>query len=641
MHFAQILSDCIEALAQGSSVEQCLARHPDHAEALAPLLRLVASLPDQSKPRLSARAFQEGRAALAAAAQATQRTRGGSMRGDSPLVDSNAPSEHHAHRHFAPYRDLLEQAGARAGHPNGLPPAGTPQRRGRTHDRTHRHPPTLPTGRHHRFQSAARVKGAAVSTRLANRTRLRQVSAVLLALLLMFSGALVLRQTAVSTPGAPLYALKTISEQGQGLLMTAAGEGATWHANQMLRRVAELGQMAGTDAQVAAATQAVLAPTLVARATAHADQALTAGARLSQTDQRTFLLNWLTELERTKQTLQQAPTPSQEALALLDETVAQVATAMTALDDAAIEVLDEVLATASPEASDAPTVLPTATAPAMATARTERITDPLNQQPTPTRVLQATAIPTATPVLEQLQPSLATAIARPTATALPAATPLPVMTQVIPLESQRRDQAEGGPSSDSSPPPFTATREADRDRDDEPTTTDNEPDEARSDDAERLEPDNEPAVDGDGASDPGATPGPTLSIWTPTPSSGEGVAATATAASPTPMSPVPELTLQPLVEPDATIAVPAPPTAPDDQDQPTSTTVAPEQTTVGSEATPVSVEETAQPPATVAPTPEEKRTRERQPTRTRRPTATPAPTSNATSVAEPTASALP
>ncbi len=626
MHFAQILSDCIEAMTQGSSIEQCLARHPEHAEALAPLLRLVTALPDQSKPRLSPRSFQEGRAALAAAAQAAQRARDGSTQVDSLPVDP--PSIDPAplpgrHRHVSPYRNWSRQTGTRAGDLNGLPNAGTPQRRGRTHDAAYHQPSTLPTGRPYRHRATAPAKRAGVPTPLTNRTRLRGISLMLLALLLMLGGTFVLRQTAVSTPGAPLYRLKTISEQGQGLLMSAAGEGATWHANQMLRRVAELGQMATADAQAATPTQAVFTATLAKQAIGHVDQALTAGTRLSQPAQRTFLLNWLTELERAKQTLQQAPTPSQEALALLEETITEVVAATTALDAATIEVP----ATASPEA---PTLLPTATVPATATARTERIIDPLNQQPTPTRVLQATAIPTATPVQQPLPPVA-------TATPQPTATPLPVITQVIPLEPQQGDQAKSTPAAERTSPSATATRAVDPDRDNEPPTTDEDPGQ------EQIDPDHSEEAGGDGATnptDPGATAVPTLSIWTPTPSSGEELVATATATSPTPLSPMPEVTLLPSVEPDTTIAAPAPPTA-TPADQTTATAVAPEPTTVGSEATPVPIEVTAQPPATVAPTPEEKQTRERQPTRTRRPTATPASTPNATSVAEPTASALP
>jgi hypothetical protein len=64
-----ILDECLEGLRQGDSVEQCLARHPERAAELEPLLRVAkasqkASLSVEPRPEFKARARNEIRAQL-------------------------------------------------------------------------------------------------------------------------------------------------------------------------------------------------------------------------------------------------------------------------------------------------------------------------------------------------------------------------------------------------------------------------------------------------------------------------------------------------------------------------------------------------------------------------------------------------
>jgi hypothetical protein len=59
-----VLDECLERLRQGESVEQCLARYPEQAAELEPLLRVAmasqkASLAVEPRPEFKARARNE------------------------------------------------------------------------------------------------------------------------------------------------------------------------------------------------------------------------------------------------------------------------------------------------------------------------------------------------------------------------------------------------------------------------------------------------------------------------------------------------------------------------------------------------------------------------------------------------------
>lgn len=69
MTFDEALNDCIERMAQGETLESCLARHPQQAQDLRPLLQ-VGQMLRSAPPVMSAQAFSRGRTRLRQAALA-------------------------------------------------------------------------------------------------------------------------------------------------------------------------------------------------------------------------------------------------------------------------------------------------------------------------------------------------------------------------------------------------------------------------------------------------------------------------------------------------------------------------------------------------------------------------------------------
>ncbi len=66
-------NDCIEALRAGKSLEECLARYPEHRAELEPLLRVVAEVWSMPRPGLSPAAARAGEARLRQALAARRR----------------------------------------------------------------------------------------------------------------------------------------------------------------------------------------------------------------------------------------------------------------------------------------------------------------------------------------------------------------------------------------------------------------------------------------------------------------------------------------------------------------------------------------------------------------------------------------
>jgi len=619
MHFAQILSDCLEAVAHGESIESCLALHPDHAEELAPLLQLATSLQAQPTRTLSAQAFQQGRAALADAARARSSTTATETTATEPLPSADS---HTQHRRFVPYRDRPAQVrrGATSPLPTSVQPSIAPILAA---------PPT--TQRRQARRVAVRNHVAA--------SRLRQMVAVALSLILILTTATLLRQTALSTPGSPLYALKTATEEGQGMLMIAAGEGASWHANQMLRRLGELAQITTAAPLTAEPTTSALTTSLADRAALHADQALATGALLPAEDQRSFLLAWLTRLEKTEQTLQRAATPSTEALALLQKTKRAVLAATAALEDGPVELPARELLLDTPTAAvETATALPVATVQATATTP-QRLSTRINLLPTATRVLHATAIPTATQTPAPRLPTLSPPTMAPTIT------PLPVLTQVMPMEQQ----SNLPPAEDSATNNRSSTDEADAHQEDEREAEPREPTPTN-----RSE--NDSSESGSGRNDEPATPTPSITedddtdsgaatpTWLPTASSGEGIAATVLPTEPIAL---------PSVEAEMTISAPRLPTAaatvePARTEEAPTTPVVAQRTSIALDEGPLPILVTMEPPTspattmpTTMPTSEERATADARPTRTRRSTATPAATAIPAATSTPAATKLP
>ena len=67
-----LLGECLDALFQGATVEECLARHPDHAQELAPLLRLAARIAQTPPLTMSPAGFERLRRRVQAAVAAVR-----------------------------------------------------------------------------------------------------------------------------------------------------------------------------------------------------------------------------------------------------------------------------------------------------------------------------------------------------------------------------------------------------------------------------------------------------------------------------------------------------------------------------------------------------------------------------------------
>ena len=439
----QRLFSCIEALAKGLSIEECLALHPEHVEELAPLLQLALSLQEQQKPQLSSDAFQRGRQRVAKAAQAAEIARLAVM----PVQGR--------HRRFIPTHTLFRRAASRTNlittSQNGHQIDGAYIR-----DRRHRH--IIRNGR----PTSARKT-------VASRRALQLTSSVLV-ILLLFGTATVLRQVVLSPPGSILYEIKSAGEHAQGLLMTAAGEGATWHANQTLRRLNELAQFTAENASGQPDDNTLtLRAMLINEIERHTQQALVAGLELAENEKQRFFDWWLTRLAMIEDDLQGANIAEQVALEELQRASTRILAETTLLDpvleptsdpvmDQNIEILDSerlqeeddtspiLISTNTPTAEGIlgiSTVVATNTTksylvatatPIKANSLLDRAALPINaQRTTATRVLRATSIPTATPMQ----------IVRVTVTSTPTHTPLPVITRVMPVESTTDESNRG------------------------------------------------------------------------------------------------------------------------------------------------------------------------------------------------------
>ena len=180
MDFDEILANCLDALERGETIEGCLARYPKYRSELAPLLRLATSIRSVPQPRLSAKAFERGRAAVRAQARYQQ---GLNTRFTAP-PKKRQPADR-------------------------LPPPKLP----------------LPAIRSRPFSAVGLVQR---STRF------------LVALVLLLGLVTLLRNVSISLPGAPLYPTKMLGEAMQGVLLTAAGEQIAWQAQQTENRLQEL-----------------------------------------------------------------------------------------------------------------------------------------------------------------------------------------------------------------------------------------------------------------------------------------------------------------------------------------------------------------------------------------------------------------
>ncbi len=184
MEFDEILATCIERLEMGETVESCLALFPDEAEELAPLLQMAVDVRSMPAPVLSEAGFKKGRQAVTDAANLNKEYSLVSALPDAGVM-------------------LLDETGARVPGPrqNGGLERKTKQKR--------------------RFAWPTLV-GTAVA------------AALIIAVLVGVS------QAPQIVPGNALYTVKHVTEQGQGVLMSALGNEADWHAMLVDRRLREL-----------------------------------------------------------------------------------------------------------------------------------------------------------------------------------------------------------------------------------------------------------------------------------------------------------------------------------------------------------------------------------------------------------------
>ncbi|MCB0047190.1 MAG: hypothetical protein KDD92_17325 [Caldilineaceae bacterium] len=343
MNLTELLHLCLIELENGASVEECLARYPEHKDELSPLLKQAAALQAAPPPGMSDAGFEGARASLWAAAQQA------------------APVGH---------RRITPPTRAHRSRPDRM----------RTMRRRLHAPPSL--------------------------SAFYNVTVVMLALVALLSTASLVHSTAASLPGDRLYGLKRAGENAQGLLMTAAGENATWHAQQVKRRLHEALALEVRDG---------IAPAVALDIEKELEEALEAASTLSGSERQALFASWIGEM----QSLYDEVGDSGAAARILMRTIATVETA-AGLNDATLPVISATRtgnadASGDSQKSDGfvPILTPTATMTATAT-----LTATPTQEPTLTPTATATATATATP----------TRTPTPTATATPTDTPRPTAT---------------------------------------------------------------------------------------------------------------------------------------------------------------------------------------------------------------------
>lgn len=237
MSFEEALAQCLKALEQGQTVEDCLARYPGYREALAPLLYTATQLRTGPKPQLSDQAFARGRAVLAAHAKHQQQ-----------LLAPFVVTPNQAVFATQTKKTLIKPA---ANSPLPLP------------------------------------KPAPIFVRWHQYTRL------FIVFFLLLSMASFVRSIRTSLPGSLFYSVKMMGENAQGLLMAAAGQQATWHAHQVELRLQEIALLARQGQPIE--------PTLNTAIDEHLQAALNASATLPDAVRGNFLATWLEHLHALQQ----------------------------------------------------------------------------------------------------------------------------------------------------------------------------------------------------------------------------------------------------------------------------------------------------------------------------------------------------
>lgn len=381
MTFDDILADCIEALEQGATLQECLTRYPAHATALEPYLHLVVSLSAESQTRLSAPAFQRGRQLLSA--QAQQR-RAHHRQPVYPAVSATRPMR-----------------------PAAYPPNGVP------HRRPHRRRPV----------ADKRAWWSLGLPRLL-RTAL---------LLVIFLGATTFfRQVMTSLPGTTFYSVKSSGEQLVGVLMEAAGEGVPWHTAQAERRLQELAQLADSDVMTV--------QTLAQGVEMHWEAMLVASEGLPAAERDALLaaqISRLQQLEATWTTGQLDISPPAVATVRKLITASEAALAGPAPTEKQTETVATVTTTATPTVTAMPSSTLTPTPLLQASATVATVVPVLVPSSTPT------ASPTlAAPTVEEVLPTVEPPSPTEVVSEPPVTTPLPEITVQMPQQESNTQQED-------------------------------------------------------------------------------------------------------------------------------------------------------------------------------------------------------
>ncbi len=346
MTFEDILARCLDALEQGETIENCVDRYPQHATELISLLNLAIAVRSTPQPRLSANGFARGQAVVMAQARLQQ-------------------------AHHAPFKPAHVAAARQLPAPIArTQPLVAPQLMAR--------PPKLAKP----FLFIYKAQSA------------------LIALLVVLSFFTLLRNISSSLPGASLYSVKILGENMQGVLLTAAGEQAIWHAHQTEIRLQELVQLGQRDQIASAALEQSIEQQVLATLTASNQ------LRAEQRDQ--FLLAWMTRLRALDKDNQSPSTVAQT----LNRTLATIqnATQVTiALPMPGSQPIQTVLPTPTPAAAQVG--VPTVTSnPVTAEARlAEPTTPPATRATVPTAEPANIHPPSVSPDLAPAPTALATA----------------------------------------------------------------------------------------------------------------------------------------------------------------------------------------------------------------------------------------
>ncbi len=241
MTFDDALSNCIDLIDRGISIDVCLQRNPDYAVDLEPMLEVIVALRLQNRPRMSSAGFQQGRAAMAEKLRATVQPQ------SSPVV-------------HPPIGSIVIP-----------PPTG---------------PIALPAGQNFPATSHERGKRALP----APYTFLHAMTTAIAAVVLLLSVYSLARSVNTSLPGEPLYTAKRSVENFQGTLMTVMGESASWHAQQVKRRLRESialrEQNRPIDSDFALAIRT------------HVRMTIKAASILPLSERQAFLNQWLGDLQQ-------------------------------------------------------------------------------------------------------------------------------------------------------------------------------------------------------------------------------------------------------------------------------------------------------------------------------------------------------